>query len=153
MPSLKYVPPVPIVGVEKEGRTLIGIWGYLNRKLLLYGTLSRIDQIPISILFELGRPIIWQSFKLSYHLKKGKEMWRKKYCWNLPISARMHICYDKRPEFILLGWGRMLVPQEPFSGSRSTRLGKIVEQSSTPCCWRSRGHADGICGSIASKQD
>ena len=40
------------------------------------------------------------------------------------------------PEFIF-GWGRMLVPQEPFSGSRSTRLEKIVEQSWTSCCWLS----------------
>ena len=31
---MKYVPTVPIVGVGKEGRTLIGPWGYLNRKLL-----------------------------------------------------------------------------------------------------------------------
>ena len=31
--SLKYVPTVPVVGVGKEGRTLIGPWGYLNRKL------------------------------------------------------------------------------------------------------------------------
>ena len=32
-PSLKYMPTVPIVGMGKEGRTLIGTWGYLNRKL------------------------------------------------------------------------------------------------------------------------
>ena len=32
-PSLKYVPTVLIVGVGKEGRTLIGPWGYLNGKL------------------------------------------------------------------------------------------------------------------------
>ena len=33
-PSLKYMPTVPVVvGVGKEGRTLIRPWGYLNRKL------------------------------------------------------------------------------------------------------------------------
>ena len=32
-PSLKFVPTVPVVAMEKEGRTLIGPWGYLNRKL------------------------------------------------------------------------------------------------------------------------
>ena len=31
--SLKYVPTVPVVGVGKEGRTLVGPWGFLNRKL------------------------------------------------------------------------------------------------------------------------
>ena len=31
--SLELMPTVPIVGVGKEGRTLIGPWGYLNRKL------------------------------------------------------------------------------------------------------------------------
>ena len=31
--SLKHMPTVPIVGMGKEGRTLIGPWGYLNRKL------------------------------------------------------------------------------------------------------------------------
>ena len=31
--SLKHMPTVPVVGVRKEGRTLIGPWGYLNRKL------------------------------------------------------------------------------------------------------------------------
>ena len=32
-PSLKYVPTVAIAGMGKEGRTLIGPRGYLNRKL------------------------------------------------------------------------------------------------------------------------
>ena len=32
--SSKYMPAVSaFVGVGKEGRTLIGSWGYLNRKL------------------------------------------------------------------------------------------------------------------------
>ena len=33
LPSLKHVPTVPIVGVGKKGRTLIGPWAYLSRKL------------------------------------------------------------------------------------------------------------------------
>ena len=33
MPSLKHIPTVPIVSMGKEGRTLIGPLGYLNRKL------------------------------------------------------------------------------------------------------------------------
>ena len=32
MPSLKHMPTVPIVSMGKEGRTLIGPLGYLNRK-------------------------------------------------------------------------------------------------------------------------
>ena len=28
--SLKFVPTVPVVGVRKEGRKLIGPWGYRN---------------------------------------------------------------------------------------------------------------------------
>ena len=31
--SLKHMSTVPVVGVGKEGRALIGPWGYLNRKL------------------------------------------------------------------------------------------------------------------------
>ena len=27
------MPTVPVVGVGKDGRTVIGAWGYLNRKL------------------------------------------------------------------------------------------------------------------------
>ena len=30
---MKHMPTVPIVGVGKMGRTLIGLWVYLNRKL------------------------------------------------------------------------------------------------------------------------
>ena len=33
LPSLKHMPTVPIVGMGKEGHTLICPWGYLNRKL------------------------------------------------------------------------------------------------------------------------
>ena len=28
-----HMPTVPVVGVRKDGRTVIGPWGYLNRKL------------------------------------------------------------------------------------------------------------------------
>ena len=33
MATSKHVPTVPVAGVGKEGHTLIGPWGYLNRKL------------------------------------------------------------------------------------------------------------------------
>ena len=31
--SFMHMPIVPVVGVGKDGRTVVGPWGYLNRKL------------------------------------------------------------------------------------------------------------------------
>ena len=31
--SCLHMPTVPVMGVGKEGRTVIGPWGYLNKKL------------------------------------------------------------------------------------------------------------------------